>query len=79
MNKEPKTRQELTQMIMEQIREQPEWYDIVSVAIIVERDRPASHLPNWDAAFTVNGPRVAPEGAFILVNELRNKYELSES
>jgi hypothetical protein len=79
MNKEPKNPPELTRMIMEQIRQQPEWNDIVGVAIVVERDRTASHLPNWDAAFTVNGPRVAPEGAFILVNELRNKYELSES
>ena len=49
------------------------------VAIIVERNRTASNLPNWDAAFTVDSPRVAPDGAFILVNELRNKYELSES
>jgi hypothetical protein len=49
----------------------------VGVAIL-ERDRTASHLPNWDVAFTVNGPRVAPEGAFLLVNELRNKYELCE-
>jgi hypothetical protein len=74
MDKKRKTRQELIQMIMEQIRQRPEWNDIVSAAIL-ERDRTASHLPNWDAAFTVNGPRV---GAFILVNELRNKYELSE-
>jgi hypothetical protein len=65
MDKKRKTRQELTQMIMEQIRQRPEWNDIVGVAIL-ERDRTASHLPNWDAAFTVNGPRVAPEGAFIL-------------
>jgi hypothetical protein len=78
MDKKRKTRQELIQMIMEQIRQRPEWNDIVGAAIL-ERDRTASHLPNWDAAFTVNGPRVAPEGAFILVNELRNKYELSES
>lgn len=79
MDKKRQTRQELTQMIMEQIRQRPEWNDIVGVAIVVERDRTTSHLPNWDAAFTVNGPRVAPEGAFLLVNELRNKYELSES
>jgi hypothetical protein len=77
MDKKRKTRQELKQVIMEQIRQRPGWNDIVGVAIL-ERDRTASHLPNWDAAFTVNGSRVAPEGAFLLVNELRNKYELSE-
>jgi hypothetical protein len=53
MNKEPKNRQELTRMIMKQIRQRPEWNDVVPVAIIVERNRTASHLPNWDAAFTV--------------------------
>jgi hypothetical protein len=79
MNKEPKNRQELTRMIMELIRERPEWNDVVRVAIIVEKNRISSHLPNWDAAFTVDSPRVAPDGAFMLVNELRNKYELFES
>jgi hypothetical protein len=79
MNKEPKNRQELTRMIMELIRQRPEWNDVLRVAIIVEWNRTASNLPNWDAAFTVDSPRVAPDDAFILVNELRNKYELSES
>jgi hypothetical protein len=79
MKKEPKNRQELTRMIMELIRQRPEWNDVVRVAIIVERNRTVSHLPNWDAAFTVDSPRVAPDGAFMLVNELRNKYELFES
>jgi hypothetical protein len=79
MKKEPKNRQELTRMIMELIRQRPEWNDVVRVAIIVERNRTVSHLPNWDAAFTVDSTRVAPDGAFMLVNELRNKYELFES
>ena len=78
MPKAKKTRQELAEMIMELIEQRPEWNDIVGVAI-VERLRTASHLPNWDAAFTMDGPRVAPDGVFLLVNELRDKYELSES
>jgi hypothetical protein len=76
MDKELKTRQELSQMIKRLIRQRPEWRDIVDVTI-VERDRTGSHLPNWDAVFTMDGPRVTPGGAFGLVNELRNKYELS--
>ena len=76
MDKELKTRQELSQMIKRLIRQRPEWRDIVDVTI-VERDRTGSHLPNWDAVFTMDGPRVAPEGALRLVNELRDNYELS--
>ena len=79
MNKEPKNRQELSRMIMELIRQRPEWNDVLRVAIIVEWNRTPSNLPNWDAAFTVDSPGVAPAGAFMLVNEMRNKYELFES
>jgi hypothetical protein len=32
--------------------------------------------PNWDAAFTMYGPRVAPEGAVRLVANLQNEFDL---
>jgi hypothetical protein len=49
MTKEPKNRQELTRMIMELIRQRPEWNDVLRVAIIVEWNRTPSNLPNWVA------------------------------
>jgi hypothetical protein len=73
--KQIKSQQELTEMIMERIRQHPEWNDIMDVAIT----RPAQvapHLPNWDAAFVMNGHMTTPEGAFRIARELGNKYDL---
>jgi hypothetical protein len=45
---------------MLEVRRNPEWSDILCVAI-TERNRQPPHQPKWDAAFTISGPRVAPE------------------
>jgi hypothetical protein len=37
----------------------------------------AAHHPNWDAAFTMDGQRIAPEKAFTLITELQTKYDLA--
>jgi hypothetical protein len=66
---------ELQEAIMVEVRRHPEWSDIVGVAI-TERNRQALHQPNWDAAFTMSGPRVAPERAFRLITHLQNEFDL---
>jgi hypothetical protein len=73
--KEQKTRQELTAMIMQRIRQHPDWNDIADVAIT----RPATpaHQPNWDAAFTMHGQLTPPEAAFQIIRELRTRYDLT--
>ena len=42
-----------------------------------KRTQAAPHHPNWDAAFTMQGPRVAPEGAFRLITNLQNVFDLA--
>jgi hypothetical protein len=74
--KEQKTRDELTAIIMARIRAHPEWNDIISVAI-TQTVQSAPYRHNWVATFTHNGQAVAPEGAFRIITELQNKYDLS--
>jgi hypothetical protein len=66
---------ELQEAIMLEVRRHPEWSDILCVAI-TERNRQTPHQPNWDAAFTISGPRVAPERAFRLISHLQNEFDL---
>jgi hypothetical protein len=62
MAKPRRTRLELQEAIMYEVRRHPEWNHILSVTI-TELHQAAPHHPNCDAAFTMDGPRVAPEGA----------------
>jgi hypothetical protein len=74
--KEQKTRQQLRDAITQEVRQHPEWNDILDVAI-TQSVQAALHSPNWDAAFTMDGPRVAPEPAFRLILDLQNKFDLT--
>jgi hypothetical protein len=74
--KEPRSREQLTAAIMAEVRQHPDWNDIVDVGII-RPVRSAQHHPNWDAAFVMDGPRVAPEPAFQMVRDLQNKFDLA--
>jgi hypothetical protein len=76
--KEKKSEQELKQLIMEQIRQYPQWSDILDVAI-TKANRSATYQPNWDAAFVHNGQAATPDGAFRIARELGNKYDLADS
>lgn len=76
MPKDKKSRQELTAMVMKEIRQHHDWNDIVDVAII-QPVQSAPHHPNWDAAFTMHGQLVPPDAAFQIVRELQNKYDLA--
>jgi hypothetical protein len=58
--KEKKSAAELKALIMREVKQHPEWNDIVDVAITSTGPAQQPHQPNWDAAFTMSGPRVAP-------------------
>jgi hypothetical protein len=75
--KEQKTRQDLTTMIMQRIRQYPDWSDIVDVAIT--RPETPAYQPNWDATFTMHGQLTPPDAAFQIIRDLRNKYDLVEN
>jgi hypothetical protein len=76
MAKLQRTSSELQDAIMYEIRRHPEWNAILSVTIS-KRSRTGPHHPTWDAAFTMYGPRVAPEGAFRLITNLQNEFDLA--
>jgi hypothetical protein len=67
---------DLVALIMGEVRKHPEWNDIMDVEII-PRVQHAPHHPNWDAAFTMDGPRVALEGAFRIARELPARFDLA--
>jgi hypothetical protein len=70
--KEKKTAQELSTLIMQEMRKHAGWDDIVAVAIIY----PSSM--NWDLAFSMSGQRVAPEPAWTIARELQARYDVSQ-
>jgi hypothetical protein len=72
--KEKKSAAELKALIMRELRQHPEWHDIEDVEI-TSAARPREQ-PNWDPAFTMIGPRSAPEGAFRFARELGAKFDL---
>jgi hypothetical protein len=76
MAKAQRTSRELQEAIMLEVRRHPEWNDVLSVTI-TRRTQAVAHHPNWDAAFTMHSPRVAPEGAFRLITNLQNEFDLA--
>jgi hypothetical protein len=76
MAKAQRTGLELQEAIMLEVRRRPEWKDILSVTI-TNRTQKAPHQPNWDAAFMMDGPRVARERAFRLITNLQNVFDLA--
>ena len=75
MTKEKKSAAELKALIMRELKQHPEWHDIEDVAI-TSPARPPDQ-PNSGAAFTMSGPRSAPEGAFEICRELGAKFDLA--
>ena len=73
--REKKSAAELKALIMREVKQHPEWHDIQDVAIT--RPVRPPHQPNWDAAFTMTGPRATPEGAFRFARELGAKFDLA--
>jgi hypothetical protein len=79
MMTEKKSAAELRALIMRELRQHPEWHDMEDVIEDVAITSPARprEQPNWDAAFTMSGPRSAPEGAFRFARELGAKFDLA--
>lgn len=73
--KPTKTTAELTAMLMAEVRKHPECSNITSVGI-ARPARQSPHEPNWAAAWTVNGPKLAPPIAFEIERRLRRQFDL---
>jgi hypothetical protein len=73
--KEKKTEAELAALIMQHIREHPEWSDVAKVTIFRPEQQAPLH-PNWQAEFTMNDNRIRPEGASVFVQQLQTQFDL---
>jgi hypothetical protein len=74
--KEKKSEAELARLIMGEVRKYPECNRVNSVGIIRPVQQ-ASHHPNWNAAFTVDGNEEVPERASRVARELQAKFDLA--
>jgi hypothetical protein len=72
--KEMKSQAELGALIMGEVRKHPDGDSIRGVTI-TKASEDAPHHPNWTAAFTVDGPRVVPDGAVRLIAELQDEFD----
>jgi hypothetical protein len=75
MAKETITTARLTDLLIKEIRKHPECSNVMSVGFT----RPlqaAPHHPNWEPAFTCNGPVIAPPIAWEIARQFQNQYDL---
>jgi hypothetical protein len=78
MRKELKTNTELESFIMDRVRKNADWRH-VKAAIVTPLQRTAPHLPNWDAAFVVDGADLRPAEIHYLVSAFQNQYDLKDA
>jgi hypothetical protein len=69
--KEKKTREELTVLLMAEIRKHPDCAHVVGVAIT----QPVGH--GWGAAWRVNGNKLACPQSSEIVTRLQNQFDLA--
>ena len=74
--KETKTRAELINLLMQELRKHPECAHVVNVAITRPAQR-APHHPNWDATWTVYRNQVVCPAAFRIASELQAQFNLA--
>ncbi len=74
--KQPKTKAELTALLMDEIRRVPECGEITDVAIIALDPR-EPHEPNWDVAW-LRGKESRPQKAEEIVRRLQGEVRLVE-
>ena len=72
-----KSADELSAMIMAEVRKHPDWSHVQDV-VILPTVRAAPHQSNWKPAFTVEGPRIRPEEADFLAMALSQQYDWDE-
>jgi hypothetical protein len=78
MSKELKTNTELESMIMDRVRKNADWWHVKS-AMVTPLQRSAPYLPNWEAAFVVDGAALRPEEIHYLVSTFQNQYDLADA
>jgi hypothetical protein len=78
MSKELKTKTELESIIMYRVRTNADRRPDKS-AIVTPLQRAAAHLPNWDAAFVVDGADLPPAEIHYLVSAFQNQYDLKDA
>jgi hypothetical protein len=77
-HKPTRTEHELQALIMQQVRNRPECRNIQGVAIF-RTTQLAARFPNWDCAFSLNGPGAVPPPAPEIAQILRNEFDLAEA
>jgi hypothetical protein len=74
--KEKKTSVELAVLLMSELRKHPECDHVIDVAITRPLQE-ATHHPNWDAAWTVNGNEIVCRRAFQIARKLQGQFDLA--
>ena len=75
MAKETRTREELAQILMSEIRKYPECNHVVDVAITPPVQR-APDQCNWDAGWIVSGNQIACRHAWEIARQLQARFDL---
>jgi hypothetical protein len=78
MSKELKTNTELELIVMNEVWANADWRH-VKAAVVTPLQRTAPSLPNWDAAFVVDGAALRPAKIQYLVTKLQNQYDLKDA
>jgi hypothetical protein len=76
--KPTKTREELSALVMEQLRIFPQCRPVTGV-VIAPVLRPDGRHPNWHAAFTMAGRREVPHTAWRIGSKIAAEYDLATS
>jgi hypothetical protein len=74
--KPTKTRDELSALIAQQLKNYPECRLVTGVVIAPVRRPDGSH-PNWHAAFTMAGRQEVPHNAWRIGSEIAAEYDLT--
>jgi len=72
--KPKKSADELTTMIMRELRNRPDCSHVLEVVIVPNIDE-APHHPNWKAGFTADGPSTAPAEAYQIARDLSAQFD----
>jgi hypothetical protein len=76
MARPKKTREELSAIILDQLKNFPEGHAITGV-VIAPTLSAASNRRNWHAAFTTNGRHMVPQIAWRIGNETADEFDLA--
>jgi hypothetical protein len=74
--RETKTREELTALLMHEMRQHPDCDHVVRISIDLAT-RHAPHHPNWTALWTVRGDEVVCPRALRIETDLQARFDLA--